>query len=229
MLCLSLNSHTYNPMGEEPLKCQINTFLPRQSSKEKHELAWRNSGAKSLCSILPWRPEPCPGAALLQAPSFRKASKQYINPSGSYRSQNIYATSPGAWHAGCFGYTPRSKNVFSFPEYPLQLPVLTSNVPMKPLSLVVPRHLHFGGDWVIPVHVAFCLSLRNDSRFIWRRVPEAHHTYIKPSFTKEVITQIKQCTNRAGTAAPPHLISIACTKYISDLMSAFCCLSFFNT
>lgn len=123
------------------------------------------------------------------------------------------------------------KNVFSFPEYPLPFPsplslsIQTGYVPMKPVPLVFPRHLHFRGEWLIPVDVAFCfslsvafcLSLCNGSRIIWGEVPVVHHTYIKPSFAKEVITQIKQCTNRGGTAAPTHLISVASTKYVCQI------------
>lgn len=134
--------------------------------------------------------------------------------------------SPGAWHAGCFGYTLRlrtyspSLNVCSSFRFHHHSPF-----PSKPAPLLFPRHLHFIREWLIPVHaafcfslsVAFCLSLCNGSRIIWGEVPVVHHTSIKPSFAKEVITQIKHCTNRGGTAAPTHLISVASTKYVCQI------------
>lgn len=131
-----------------------------------------------------------------------KTSKQYVNDLDYYRSCPTSATSLGAWHAGCFCYTPRSKNAFSFPRYPLQFQ-----------WWVIPVHVAFG----LSPSVAFCLSLCNGSRIIWGEVPVVHHTYIKPSFPKEVITQIKQCTKRGGTVASTHLISVASTKHICHI------------
>lgn len=166
---------------------------------------------------------------LLQVSPFQKDFKA-INNLGYYRSRTTSATSLGAWHAGCFGYIPRSKNVFSFPEYPLQFPsVLPPSCPnqlhcCETSPTCLPKTLAFQW-WVIPVHVAFCLSLSvafclslcNGFRIIWGKVPVVHHTYIKPSFPKEVITQIKQCTKRRGTVASTHLISVASTKHIRQI------------
>lgn len=84
-----------------------------------------------------------------------KTSKQYVNDLDYYRSCPTSATSLGAWHAGCLRYTPRSKNAFSFPKYPLQfpsvfpLPVQTSCVAVKLVPLVFSRHLHFSGEWFL--------------------------------------------------------------------------------
>lgn len=62
-----------------------------------------------------------------------------------------------------------------------------------------------------------CLSLCNGSTIISGKVPVVHHTSIKPSFPKEVITQIKQCKKKGGTVASTHLISLASTKHIHQI------------
>lgn len=126
-----------------------------------------------------------------------KTTKQYINDLDYYRSWATSATSLGACYAGCFGYAPRSKNVFSLPKHPLQFPpVFPPSCPnqlwcCETSATSLPDTLAFW--WcVTPVHVAYCLSLCNGSRIIWGKVPVVRHTYIKSAFPKEVITQIKQ-------------------------------------
>lgn len=122
------------------------TFLLRQSSKEKHEFACRNSGAKSLHSIPPWRPEPCPRSCTVAGTIFQERlqsttlTPQVPTDPRTFLPEVQEHDMPGALatHQGLRMYSPSLNIPSNFFQYP---PVQTYNIPMKPLPLVVPRHI----------------------------------------------------------------------------------------